>query len=629
MTMKSNPKLVTVIYDGKEYFQLQDTSDEYFKQSRVKRLLERYQSYFLHFDNLLIDSNINYVSLQELIEKINKALSRVSDATLEISDEVQTYIQKNNYAINEQRIAGSTIKALDDRWKVELDAFKDNLDEEITRPLKPEQLQASFYLATMKRAANFSVPGAGKTAMMYGAFAYLSSKKIAQVRQLLVVSPINAFEAWRTEYIEVFGKKRTLNYMNLRDSKYRDIGRIRTDWGKSDVIVINYEALEGKLAILNELIDEQTMIVFDEVHRVKGIGGRRAMAALHLGPKAQYHYVLTGTPIPNSYKDIYNFLHLLYDNEYDSFFGWEVSDLENPRVEEINDRIQPFFWRTNKSDLKVPEAEPDKLIIVEPSERQKQLVQTIYENEGNILSLYLRLLQASTNPALLLDKIEYSDLGFLNDEFDLTQFNALNDEEREQARRNAYQQLQVDTIPSAKFEKGIQLITQLVSEGKKVIVWGMFVKTMQKIKQELQRKGISVNLVYGGTPKDERVELINEFRDGDVSVMVSNPNTLGESISLHQTVHDAVYFEFNFNLTFMLQSRDRIHRLGLKEDQYTRYYYLMTAGDRAHGGFIDQPVYRRLKEKEQIMLDAIDGELLIPEVTDDYLEDIKRVIQNV
>lgn len=627
MTMKSNPKLVTVVYEGTEYFQLEDTSEEYFKQSRLKRLLERYQSYFIHFDNLLIDSNINYTSLQELVEKINKALSRVSETTLEISNEIQTYIQKNSYAINEQRIAGSTIKSFDERWHDELNEFKAILDKEITRPLKKEQLRASFYLAKMKRAANFSVPGAGKTAMMYGAFAYLSSKIIGQMRRILVISPINAFESWRTEYIEVFGKKRFLNYMNLRDDKYRNIGKIRTDWGKSDVIVINYEALDGKLTILNELIDEQTMIVFDEVHRIKGIGGKRAIAALNLGSKARYRYVLTGTPIPNSYKDIYNFLNILYTKEYDSFFGWEVSDLENPEIEAINNLIQPFFWRTNKSDLKVPEAEPDQLIIVKPSEREKQLAQAIYENEGNILSLYLRLLQASTNPSLLLDEIKYNDLGFLKDELDLSQFNALNDEEKELARRRAYQQLQVDSIPSAKFEKGIQLITELVAEGKKVIVWGMFVKTMQKIKKVLEHKGISVNLVYGGTPKDERVELINEFRNGNVSVMISNPNTLGESISLHQTVHDAIYFEFNFNLTFMLQSRDRIHRLGLKEDQYTRYYYLMTDGNRAHGSFIDQAVYRRLKEKEQIMLSAIDGELLIPEVTNDYLEEVKRIIQ--
>lgn len=628
MTMKSNPELITVVFGEKEFFQLQDTKEEYFKQGRVRRILDRYQSYFDNYDDLLINSNINYVSLQELIEKINKALSRVSTVSLVVSVEIQAYIQQNKYAINEQRIAGSTIKASDERWKSELITFGGILDEEITRPLKPEQLQASFYLATMKRAANFSVPGAGKTAMMYGAFAYLSSKKIRKIRRLLVVSPINAFEAWRTEYIEVFGEKRYLNYMNLKEVKYRNIGNIRVDWGKSDVIVINYEALEGKLTILNELIDEYTMIVCDEVHRVKGVGGRRAMAALNLGPKSQYRYVLTGTPIPNSYKDIYNFLHLLYDKEYDSFFRWEVSDLENPEVEEINNRIQPFFWRTNKYDLKVPKADPDKLIVVKPSEKQKQLVQAIYENEGNILALYLRLLQASTNPALLLDKIEYRDLGLLDDEFDLTQVNALNDGEREIARIRAYQQLQVDIIPSAKFEKGIQLIMDLVGKGKKVIVWGMFVKTMQKIKQVLQQKGVSVNLVYGGTPKDERVKLINDFRDGDVEVMISNPNTLGESISLHQTVHDAIYFEYNFNLTFMLQSRDRIHRLGLKDDQYTRYYYLMTEGDRAHGGFIDQAIYKRLKEKEQVMLDAIDGELLIPEVTDDYLNDVKNIIQN-
>ena len=36
----------------------------------------------------------------------------------------------------------------------------------------------------------------------------------------------------------------------------------------------------------------------------------------------------------------------------------------------------------------------------------------------------------------------------------------------------------------------------------------------------------------------------------------------------------------------MLQSRDRIHRLGLNNNQYTRYYYLMSEGDRAHKGLL-------------------------------------------
>lgn len=133
----------------------------------------------------------------------------------------------------------------------------------------------------------------------------------------------------------------------------------------------------------------------------------------------------------------------------------------------------------------------------------------------------------------------------------------------------------------------------MVREGKKVIVWGMFVDTMKKIQIALQDAGIMANLVYGGTPKEDRLGLINSFRNktSGIDVMISNPATLGESISLHKEVHDAVYFEYNFNLTFMLQSRDRIHRLGLKSDDYTRYYYLQLDGEIARDGFIDKRVY--------------------------------------
>src|SRR5699024_11295290 len=97
-----------------------------------------------------------------------------------------------------------TIKAMDSRWNKDLFEFNRIIDEEITRPLKKEQLQASFYLSIMKRAANFSVPGSGKTAMLYGAFAYLSSKKINQVTRLLVVCTINEFVTLILELYFVF-----------------------------------------------------------------------------------------------------------------------------------------------------------------------------------------------------------------------------------------------------------------------------------------------------------------------------------------------------------------------------------------------------------------------------------------
>ena len=332
--MSSNVRLVSL--DGT--FKFIDSDDGILKTRKVNRLLERYQSFFQDIDQLVLSSELNYVQLTDLIGKLNDRLN----GSLEVDQEIRAFIEQNHYAINEQRVAGVTIKEYDDRWNDELQQFKEVVDQEISRPLKSQQVQASFYLATMRRAANFSVPGAGKTAMTYGAFAYLSSSALDEVNKLLVIAPLNAFEAWRTEFIEVFGDKRQLSFMNLKD--FDNPADIRTNWGIANVIVINYESLFGwKLSVLNALIDEKTMIAFDEVHRIKNPVGKCARNALELGKSARYRYVLTGTPIPNSYKDIYNFLHLLYDNEYESFFGWDIRELEVSNANEINEKIQPFL----------------------------------------------------------------------------------------------------------------------------------------------------------------------------------------------------------------------------------------------------------------------------------------------
>lgn len=617
MKMSSNVRLISD--DG--IFKFIDNEEAILTSRKLSRILSRYKTFFQDFESLTLIDDLTYIQLSELINKINDKV----DGNLEIDDEIRAFIESSKYAIEEQKIAGITIKEYDERWNEEIGYFKRILDQEITRPLKSQQIQASFYLATMKRAANFSVPGAGKTAMTYGAFAYLSSPQLNEVDKMLVISPLNAFEAWRAEYIEVFGDKRPLNFMNLKD--YSEPGDIRTNWGVADIIVINYEALSGwKLSVINELIDEKTMIVFDEVHRIKNPVGKRAKNALDLGRQARYHFVLTGTPIPNSYKDIYNFLHLLYDNEYDSFFGWSINDLSEPDSDEINERMNPFFWRTTKNDLNVPIAEPDKHIITKPDPQQVDLATTIHEVETNVLGKYIRLLQASTNPALLTEKIDLQSMGFLFDELDYSIDGSINAEEQRKAKQRMYLDAGVESMVTPKFIQGIQLIEELTGQGKKVLVWGMFVGTMKKIYDELNQKGIKSHLIYGQTPKEDRVGLIDDFRSGDAQVLISNPATLGESISLHQTVHDAIYFEYNFNLTFMLQSRDRIHRLGLDTNQYTRYYYLMTEGSKAQGGYIDQLVYKRLKEKEEVMMNAIEGNMLLPEVTDDYLADVKQII---
>lgn len=613
-----------IIKNSNGFFQLQDDEHSTLKSKAAQRILNRFEGFFQDRNNLIIKPKFNYRGLEELIRKLNSSLKRKHLPEVRLSNEYNNYIHEVKYNTKEQMTAGLTIKNDDPRWNINYDNFKKIVASEIARSLKPRQEKVSFFLSVMKRAANFSVPGSGKTAMTYGAFAYLSSRTISKVDKILVICPLSAFEAWKDEFTATFGSKRQLHYLNLRDNKYNsNEGLLIRNWVKANIIVINYEALPNKISILNRLINKNTMLVFDEVHRIKRIGGKRATAALNLSKAAQYRYVLTGTPIPNGYKDVYNFLHILYPDEYNTFFGWDLNQLDgiDPRV--INQKLAATFWRITKKELEVPEAEPDIIKEITPSLEQKKLAHAIRSKEKNYLACCTRLLQASTNPELLKYNINYSDLGIVDG--DTSHWNSAL-EKVNSSDPGFYKRFNLSKMASPKFDAGINLIKDLVSDNKKVLVWAIFVGTMKKIRKRLNSQGIETVLVCGETPKDQRHTQINKFKHGTAQVLVTNPNTLGEAISLHKTAHDAVYFEYNFNLTFMLQSRDRIHRLGLSEHQHTRYYYLMSTKDKDRKGFIDEAIYRRLKKKERVMINAIEGPLLVPEITDDYLDEVKKII---
>jgi len=599
-------------------------------------------AYFFENDNETIKSTATYKDIERIIDT-TKSRAGKKDIDVIVSEAVEELLTRNKYSIEQYRILGDVyrgdLKKFPRDKKVSFSEFSKIVQSEVSRPLLELHLRSAYYEYEMARTGNFSVPGAGKTAMILGVFAYLNRQGAPsneRIDRMLVVSPINAFDSWQSEFKAVFDKKKELKSIDTqscRDFEYQ----LNVSWGVSNLVLVNYEALPAHANQLKQLINDRTMLIFDEVHRIKNPDGKRAKKALEIAQIPKFKYVLTGTPIPNSYQDIYNFLHILYSNEYNSFFGWDLNQLKDPKIreiEEINKKMHPFYWRTNKNDLEVPPAESDNEIIVTPSSKQMDLAESIYYNEPSSLAKLIRLIQASTNPSLVTEVIDYNELMSFDDDGDVNgiskkEFDELLGDTSEEPSKNTYSNLDVDHMVSPKFVQGIDLVINLVNGGKKVLVWGIFVDTIQKITQSLRDRGVRTNLVYGGTAKDGRVALINEFRDGDVQVLVSNPQTLGESISLHQTVHDAVYFEYDFNLTFMLQSRDRIHRLGLGRNQYTRYYYLQTKAEDIHSsrpGYIDQKIYKRLKEKEQIMYKAIDDNTLSIEYSVDEIKSAIDII---
>jgi SNF2 family DNA or RNA helicase len=118
-------------------------------------------------------------------------------------------------------------------------------------------------------------------------------------------------------------------------------------------------------------------------------------------------------------------------------------------------------------------------------------------------------------------------------------------------------------------------------------------------------------IIYGDVPKDdeEKVEdnrerRINEFKsDKRPRVLIANPSSCAESISLHKVCRHAIYLDRTFNAAHFMQSLDRIHRIGLSPSENVSYTILISRGT------IDEVVDRKLRQKHSRMLSILNDDI--------------------
>ena len=280
----------------------------------------------------------------------------------------------------------------------------------------------------------------------------------------------------------------------------------------------------------------------------------------------------------------------------DTFGKPNVKELDN-----INEKIQPFFCRTTKEQLGVPPANEDALMNMNASEAENRLFEILkIKYRKKPLVLLIRLMQMENDPKMLLEKLDLKDFDYLMDD-------TVKSDEIEYANYTEEVQALINSIEiTTKFNHCLRLVKSLVDQGKTVIIWCIFVHSINKLSVALRKGGIKTHCIYGEVSLEERQSILEKFRKGEIQVLLTNPSTLAESVSLHSVCHDAIYYEYNYNLVHLLQSKDRIHRLGLPKEQYTQYYYETVYYQVENGSWsLDEAIYERLKTKEQIMLDAI------------------------
>lgn len=574
---------------------------------------------------LQFNPNLKYKDVQEIIRLLER-YSRRTETNFYVADSVKKFIENNEFKIQAVANRGLAIKNKDLIFQDSYKNFIDIVNQEVSRPLYEIQSWVSFYQATMQRVANFSVPGAGKTSMIYGTFAYLSSKQINKIDKIVVIGPKNSFISWKEEFKVVFGSKRELIVLDVHDSLFQE-EMLYKNINSYNLFLVNYESLAKYQNALSNIVDSRTMIVFDEVHKIKRVESLRAQIAIDLAERTKYRYVLTGTPIPNSYQDIWNFLHILYNVEFDSYFDFNLASLcspDNNQIIDINEKLSPFFWRVTKNELNVPKENEDVVLKIVANNVEQQLINLMWKKfSQSPFKLYIRLIQLASNPQLLKERISLDMYGDFSSDIEDLSINFI--DEKPIFDENEIKL--IDSIEnSSKYIECINQAVKMTQESKIIIIWCIFIDTIKKLSDDLNDKGLRVAVIHGGIDNKERENIILDFQNGLYDVLVTNPHTLAESVSLHLIAHDAIYLEYSFNLTHMLQSRDRIHRLGLKENQETNYFYFMLEGQNGQRSTIDQKIYYKLLSKRDIMYEAIESPMVAPQFSINEKDEILEMM---
>jgi SNF2 family DNA or RNA helicase len=433
-------------------------------------------------------------------------------------------------------------------------------------------------LLSLSHGANFSVPGAGKTRVALAIYAAMRER--GEVQRLLVVCPKSAYESWRFEGDTCFADPLQTQVLE----KSAEPG--------TEVLLVNYERLDRALALLaGWLQSTPSMIILDEAHRMKlGANGIYGSACLALGPLSRRRLILTGTPAPNGAKDLESLLGFVWPGHGRRAV---INAVAGGDLAYASSVLRPLFTRTTKIELGLPPYET-RIRYVELPPLHREIYDALVgrfsaraeasrDNFDTLGKAMLRLLMAATSPALLAEgTTRYEPLAYQVPPLEIPPTDSL------------YALLR--DLPSyelsPKYQETLAIVAANAALGRKTLVWTTFVRSLTTLERLLG--GYSPAMVHGGTK--DRDEQLRRFReDPECKVLLSNPATLGEGISLHDVCHDAVYVDRDFTAGRFLQSLDRIHRLGLAPGTETRVTVLATART------IDEIVAQRLEQKLEFM----------------------------
>jgi SNF2 family DNA or RNA helicase len=325
-----------------------------------------------------------------------------------------------------------------------------------------------------------------------------------------------------------------------------------------DVVITTYPLIARDREVL--LTRDWHMAVLDEAQMVKNPDAATTRWLREV--KARHRFCLTGTPMENHLGELWSIMSFVnpgYLGDKAAFSRqWRIpieKRADKGRAAVLAQRVKPFLLRRTKAEVaaELPaKSEIVEQIVLEGSQRDlydsirlsmSDKVRKAIQERGLarshiiVLEALLRLRQVCCDPALLK----------LDDGI-----------ERE----------------SAKLDRLLEMVLELLSEGRKIIVFSQFSSMLDLIRRRLDaERGVRYSILTGETR--DRKSAIDGFQNGASDVFLVSLKAGG--VGLNLTAADTVMiFDPWWNPAVEEQAIDRAHRIG--QDKAVFVYRLVAAG---------------------------------------------------
>ncbi|TBV11258.1 DEAD/DEAH box helicase [Stutzerimonas kirkiae] len=346
----------------------------------------------------------------------------------------------------------------------------------------------------------------------------------------LVVAPTSVTLNWQAE------SRRFAPTLQLRDYQRQ---RSLDDLGPRDLVIVSYGLLQQDSEAFAAI--RWSSVVLDEAQAIKNAQSKRSQAAMAL--QADFRLVATGTPLENHLGELWNLFRFINPGllgSQDSFAQRFANPIENgdPGARRaLKNLIQPFILRRLKNQVldelparteityKVPLSDDEALQYEALRQQAVDKLANAGAEDGQalqVLAEITRLRRFCCHPSLVLPG---------------------------------------SPLLGSKLRAFQQIVTELLENRHKALVFSQFVDHLSIVRAWLERQGIVYQYLDGGTPAKARQAAVEAFQAGTGEVFLISLKAGGSGLNLTAADY-VIHLDPWWNPAVEDQASDRAHRMG-------------------------------------------------------------------